>query len=779
MTTSEEQTTRSSFGCFRNGGKEFVVTETDTPRPLMNYAWNSRFISALSQHAGGNGAYKERAIQYIDSRGRCLLVRDGHRCFYVRDESNGEFWSPGRYPAGAPLDEFACVHGFGYSTLRSVRKGIETRLRWFVPENEPCEIWTVTLANTRNETASLKWFTFADLLLAGYPAYCDYYSSLSGEHDEASGITVCLNTNPDRTHEWFGAFAASDIRPAGFDTSRKSFLGIEGCPNRPEAVVKGACGGSLAANEKLAAATEHAFTLEPGSEATFNIIIGACMDTTSAGDIAERVLEPGAPDREFDSLLERKRAMVERLSVRTPVPKVNYLVNGWLKQQVRIYADVGSDNGRGFRDAMQLIWATASFDLDYTKKMLVECLGHQYSDGHTLRGWLPVDDHHYSDGPVWIAPVVETCILESGDPSVLDVEVPFFDGGTATVWEHALRGLRHSSEDLGPHGLVRCRFGDWNDSLTGVDLEGKGESVWTSMGIVYGLKTAARLAKRLNRGSGLEEELARRADSLTRSILEQGWDGKWFLRAINDLGEPVGSESNEEGKIWLLPQVWAVLAGIVEGRRAGELLEQVDSHLDTPYGFKTLHPAYTSFRKHVGRLTQIAPGMWENGAPYCHANGFKILADCAAGRGRAAYETYMKVMPDSETNPSTRSGCEPYVFTNQYIGPDNRRSGQTQFAWMTGTAGWFLRAVTEGMLGVRPDYDGLRVDPCLHPAWQECGMTRDFRGARYHVKILNPRGLEKGTVNLEVDGQSISGNLAPVFRDAAEHHITAELKPCG
>jgi cellobiose phosphorylase len=300
--------------------------------------------------------------------------------------------------------------------------------------------------------------------------------------------------------------------------------------------------------------------------------------------------------------------------------------------------------------------------------------------------------------------------------------------------------------------------------------------VWTSIGIVYSLKVAARLAQRILGDPGLESELLERAERLTRAVHEHGWDGRWFLRAINDHGERIGASDNHEGRIWLLPQVWAVLAGIVDEARAADLFAELDANLATPYGFKTFDPPYTSPNEGVGRVTTIAPGMWENGTPYCHASGFKVLADCALGRGNAALDTWKRVMPDNEYNPSTHSGCEPYAFTNQYIGPDNRRAGETQFAWMTGAGGWFFRAMTEGILGVKADFDGLLVDPALPSAWRECELTRDFRGARYHVRLHNRSGLPgKRTVQLTVDGAPLDGAVVPAFGDGELHTVDAVL----
>jgi cellobiose phosphorylase len=768
---------QQSFGTFADGGREFVVAEPDTPRGLVNYAWNPVFISGFSQHGGGDGVYKERAIQYVDPRGRNLMVRDGHRYFYLRDQQNGALWSPGWHPVQTPLDRFECVHGLGYSIISSACNGVETTARVFVPAGEPCEIWTITLANARDREARLKLYTFVDWLLLGYTPYSDYYSYLTGRFHEDIHTVQCRNRAVERPHDVFDGFVASDRAPSGFDTSRRAFLGNFGHVNRPAAVVEGRCRNSRAACEKMVGVLEHTLALAAGESTTLHVLVGASSGYEMTKEIVTSLLAEGRIEDEFAVLRARKEEMANRLLVQTPDEHVNHLMNHWLKQQVQIYADVGSDNGRGFRDAMQLLWATASYDLAYTRRMLDECLRHQYADGHTLRGWLPVDDHHYSDGPVWIAPVVDAYLKESGDAAILDHVVPYFGGGEGSVWDHVLRGLRHSSDDLGEHGLVRCHFGDWNDSLTGVGVGGKGESVWTTIAIVYSLKVAAGIARRALGDDAVADELLKRAARLTAAIHEHAWDGEWYLRAINDHGEKVGTRTEEEGRIYLLPQVWAILAGIVDDERREQLYRAVDEHLESRYGSLTLSPPYTVHNPRIGRLTAMEPGIWENGSPYNHSNGFKIIADCVGGRGERAWVSYQKAMPDNPWTPSTHSGCEPYAFSNQHLGPDNPRAGETQFAWMTGTAGWYYRAMAEWMLGVRAEYGGLRVDPCLPPAWETCSLERDYRGARYRVEIENPHGLEKGgSLRILVDGEPLEGDLVPAFGDGETHLVQVRLE---
>ncbi len=765
---------KTSFGYFQNNGTEFVITDYNTPRGLANYSWNTHFVSGWNQHGGGEGVYKERPMQYIDPRGRNIMVRDTSRYFFLRDQVSGVVWSPGWSPVKRDLDNFQCVHGLGYSIIRSSLDGIESQLRVFVPAQEPCEIWTVTLTNNRPEPAHLKFYTFADWLLTGYPIYSDYFSYLGGHFYEALNAAICLNTAAERTHDVFGAFVASSRKCTGFDTSRKAFLGNFGFVDRPEAVLAGKCTNSLAECEKMVGAMEHTLNIPSGKSVTFHVYLGATSGFEMTQGIVERLNREGVIEEEFAALQHRKAGMIDRVRVTTPDEHVNYLINGWVKQQIQLYADVGSDNGRGFRDAMQLIWATASFNHAYTRKMLDECLRHQFADGHTLRGWLPVDTHHYSDGPVWIAPVLEAYLKETGEAALLDHVVPFFDGGEGSVWEHNLRGLRHSSDDVGARGMVRAHFGDWNDSLTGVGVEGRGESVWTTIGIIYSLKISADIAKRVRGNPNEAAEMLQRAQRLTHAVNEHAWNGQWYLRAINDYDEPVGTHTESEGFIYLLPQVWAILAGIVDDERRDMLFAAVDKHLDSPYGSLTLYPPFTKHNPRIGRLTAMHPGIWENGTPYCHSNGFKVIADCVGGRGDAAYTSFLKALPDSRWNPSTHSGCEPYVLTNMFLGPANPRAGQTQFGWMSGTGGWYYRALAEWIIGVRADYTGLLIDPCMPSKWKNVSLSRDFRGARYEIRIANPHGLQKGKVSLTVDGQAIDGSIVPLFPDGT-HVVDAVM----
>ena len=705
----------SSFGHFSADGREFCVTEKETKRPLLNYIWNSSILSGVNQFGGGEGAYGGRTSSYIDpnGKGRCSIFKNGNRYFYIKNLETCEVWNPGWFPTKTEIDSFECIHGLGYSIIKSKFKGTEVIARVFINEEDPAEIWSINIKNTTNKVQKLRVFSFAEYSLEGYARYSDYNSYVHGEFDEKNNLIVCFNEAQERPHDWFNGFMATDLKISGFDTSRKSFMGAYGSISMPDAVKNGSCNNSLAACELMVGVLQNDIELKPSEEINFNVLMGATNSKNTAIHMTQKLFKKGKIEEEFENIKKYKDKIINDINIETPDEKVNIFANCWLKQQVQLCAEVGRDTGKGFRDQLQDAWAVASFNPKLAREKIIETLMHEYSDGRCVRGWLPLDNHIYSDGPTWIAPAVNAYLKETGDFEFLNEIVPYLDKGEASVLEHILTAVRHSSEDLGERELVLARDGDWNDSLNMIGLSGKGESVWTSISLYYALNNTAEIAKFILKDIELENEMNNRATKIKKAINEKGWDGEWYLAAYNDKGEKVGTHTEIEGSTYLNSQTWAVMSGVCDGERTEKCLKAVDEILDSPYGPLTLYPTYTKFNPNIGRLSSFIPGIWENGTPYCHGGTFKIVADCVVGRGNEAYKTMLKILPDSIENPSTHSGCEPYALTNMYFGPDNPRSGETMFAWVTGTAGWMFRAMTQYMLGFYPDYEGFNIEPCI------------------------------------------------------------------
>ncbi len=765
----------SSFGKFQNNGAEYVISEINTPRPLLNYIWNDKFLSAVNHFGGGLGAYGARTASYIDpdGKGRASIIREGNRYLYVKEEDI--VWNPGWYPVKTPLDDYRCVHGLGYSEIEGKKNGLIVNTRVFVNDEEPAEIWTVRVKNITGQAKKFSIYFACDFLLEGYSRYSDYNSYVYSRYDEKHNLLLCYNEAQERPHGWFNGFVASDRKISGFESSRKQFLGNYTSFENPSAIREKHLNNSIAACELMVGVLEHDFVLQPGEEIIYHYLLGASDHMERAIQTTELLFQKDKIESDFQKLLAQKRRLKEGSFTATPDDRLNHLINSWVKQQVQLCAEVGRDTGKGFRDQLQDAWAIASFHPKLAREKIIETLRYQYRDGRCVRGWLPLDHHIYSDGPVWIAPTINAYLKETGDYSFLNVMVPYLDDGEDTVWGHILTAARYSSEDLGEHGLVLAHDGDWNDSLNGIGTGEKGESVWTSIALCYALQNTGEIAREVLHQEEIYQEMLIRETKMKETINQKAWDGAWYLAAINDLGDAVGSSSEKEGRIYLNSQTWAILSRVAGGERQLQCLNAVDTLLDSDNGPLTLAPAYRNYNKNIGRLSSFVPGIWENSTPYCHGGAFKVVADCIVGRGSIAYQTLSKILPDSSWNPSVHSGCEPYALTNMYLGPENPRAGETMFAWVTGTAGWVYRAVTQYMMGFHPGYRRITLNPCIPAQWKQCSFQRTFRNSIYYIEIHNPNGKETGITSCMVDQRNMAGNEIPVFNDGLVHHIRIEM----
>jgi cellobiose phosphorylase len=742
---------KKTYGSFSSDAREYIITDGEAaPRQQINFLWNNSMISGHNQFGSGEGVFNDQAMLLNHPEGRVRMISKGRRYFYVIDKDTGEFWNTGLLPVKPKKYTYQTRVGLGYSIYELEANDISITSRVFLAHDEPVEIWEFDIQNKGTTQRNLILVPYVEWGLGGYATFSSSLSYLRSRYDENLKAVLSCNSSDERPHDRYNAFVATDGAVDQWCGGARDFFGPYGTPVAPQSIVDQELSCREAWCEQLAGAMRIPIFLEAGATKPATVLLGSFNTDEEAARLIQKIMPAEYRVISWGKLQDEKREMIEKSTVVTPDDKINRLVNVWAKQQIQLCAEFGRDGARGFRDTLQDAWGILPFNPALARSKILETLSHQYKSGQGIRGWMPLQLHNYSDGPTWITPTVIAYIKETGDREFLNVTAPYLDEGEATVLEHMIQSVRHLSEDTGDHGLVLAHDGDWNDSLNWMGREGKGESVWTSMSLYHSLMLLEDLFLRVLDFPELAKEMRERADKIKSAILEHGWDGEWYLAGYSDCGNKVGSCENQEGKLFLNTQTWALLTGLAKGEREQACLQAIDGPLESKHGSLTLTPAYTKEDLNVGRVSVLLPGMYENGTPYCHGTAFKIVADCIAGRPEEALRSFHKVMPDSDEHPSVISGCEPYAFTNQYLGPDNGRSGDSISGWITGTAGWMYRAVLEYMAGIQPDYEGFYIRPCFPVEWPSVSVVRFLRGKRYRIIITHD--------SISVNGEVIDGN---------------------
>ena len=752
-----------------DGACEILTPET--PRFWYNYLWNDQgYCAQISQIGHG------RSYTINEKADMCRLNNASDRYLYLRDEGSGVCWNVGYGPLNTPVEEYRCVHAPDSSTLSSQKDGIAASWRIHVPVRESCEIWTLRLENRSAKTRELSVFPAVSFSLEGfvYPRYYEMYRCMETVFDRELNGVYCESSHPFAPHGRYHAYLAASEPVYAYDGDLSAFCGAENTQTmpdasatalfqRPKVVVEGLnCTNSEAALFVLGAALQNKTILKPGETRQLTYVFGVCASKEEARAVAWSFRLPDAAEH---SLWESQRVLNAKyatLSARLPDQKLNTIMTQWLKKQVD-FCIVGK---KGVRDNLQIAVALLNYRQEKAKAEILECLRHQFRDGHAVLTWYPYDDTRYSDQPFWIIWAVCELIKETGDLTILSERLSWQDGGEDTVLEHVKAAVNRLLTDKGAHGLTRIFFADWNDALN-ITTDPEAESVMLSHQFCLALRELAALMRYAGE-AGYAVQLEKEYATLKAAINAAAWDGDWYVRALSADG-PIGSKDSEGSQIYLNAQTWAVLGGVAEGERLEKLVRSVDQ-MEQDFGFPLNLPPYPEYSPHVGRMSGMLPGLFENGGIYCHATGFKILMDCALGRADRALSTLKKIMPDSEWNPASQSGAEPYVFTNCYA-THPKYYGKSYQSWTTGTSAWCMKGLYEGLLGIKRDYEGLRLEPCFPSAWESAEATRRFRGAEYHFVYRNPQRLENGRARLTVDGKPLSGTLLPNFSDGKRHEV--------
>ena len=808
------------FGHFDDKAKEYVITTPHTPQPWINYLGSNDFFSLISNTCGGYSFYKDAKLLRITRyRYNNIPVDSNGKYYYINDD--GVIWNPGTMPSGTETDTYECRHGLGYSRFHSSKNNLEADLLAFVPVDAACEINCLTLKNNFDVAKNVSLFSYVEFCLwNAVDDSTNFQRNLSIGEVEVHGSTIYHKTEYRERRRHYSFFTVN-APVQNFDTSRDEFLGAGNGNAFPEAVRRKKCSNSIASGWYPIAAHQIDLTLAPGEEKTFVFMLGYCGNPADNKWEAPNVIRK-APAKalieRFDTAEKAMAAFAElktywetllaRFAVTSSNEHVDRMANIWNQYQCMVtfnmsrsasYYESGTGRGMGFRDSCQDLLGFVHLIPERARERIIDIASTQFPDGSAYHQYQPLTKQGnldvgsgFNDDPLWLIAAVSAYLKETGDYGILDEPVPFDckKGSEVPLFEHLNKSFHYTATHLGPHKLPLIGRADWNDCLnlncfssepgesfqtTGPSEGPVAESVFiAAMFVKYG-KEFKEICLRTG-----HEDLAKEAESavadMYQAVLDAGWDGEWFLRAYDSQSAKVGSKECEEGKIYIEPQGFCVMAEIgKEEGLAEKALDSVHKHLETKYGIMILQPAYTRYHLELGEISSYPPGYKENAGIFCHNNPWISIAEAVLGRGDLAFDVYRKICPSYIEEISDVHRTEPYIYSQMVAGADAARFGEAKNSWLTGTAAWTFVNLSQALLGIQPEYDGLAVNPCLPKNFGDLKIKRRYRDAEYYIDIRKPDGVEKGVAWMEVDGKKIAGNQIPLIPGRKEYHVTVQM----
>lgn len=796
------------YGHFDDEHREYVITDPKTPWPWINYLGNEDFFSLISNTAGGYSFYKDAKFRRLTRyRYNSVPMDNGGRYFYLKDGDT--IWNPGWKPCKTPLDFYECRHGMNYTRITGRKNAVEASVLFFVPLHTWGEVQKLTLQNLGTETKTLKLFSFQEWCLWNAATDMENFQrNFSTGEVEVEGSVIYHKTEYRERRNHY-AFYSVNASIDGYDTDRETFVGLYNEFAEPEAVVEGRARNSFAHGWSPIASHYIEVTLAPGESRDFVFLLGYVENAPEEKFAGKQTINKekalrmiadfdttAKVDRAFDELKAYWDSLLSVFTLKSGNAKLDRMVNIWNQYQCMItfcmsrsasFFESGIGRGMGFRDSNQDLVGFVHQIPERARARIIDIASTQFPDGGCYHQYQPLSKRGnndigggFNDDPCWLIFGTVAYIKETGDFSILDEMVPFDNqaGSEVTLFEHLKVSMNHVLNNLGPHGLPLIGRADWNDCLnlncfswdpnesfqtTENKSEGsKAESLMIAGLFVVTGKDYVELCRHLGKREEAER-MAQAVSDMEEAVKKHGWDGNWFLRAYDFFGNKIGSHENEEGKIFIESQGWCTMAGIgLEDGFVDKALDSVKERMECEHGIVLNNPAYTTYHVEMGELSSYPEGYKENAGIFCHNNPWVIIGETVAGRGDDAWSHYTKILPSYvEEKYQTLHKVEPYVNCQMVAGKDAARPGEGKNSWLTGTAAWMWYTVSEFILGIKPSYDGLTIDPCLPTSAKEYEVCRKFRGAEYIIKVKNPKGVNKGVRSLLLDGQRMEGNTVP------------------
>lgn len=812
------------YGYFDDENREYVITRPDTPLPWINYLGSEQYFGLISNTAGGYSFYKDAKLRRITRyRYNNIPLDSSGRYIYLRDDDSAEpcFWSPTWQPTRTPLDEYECRHGMGYTTIQSTYRGIKSKTRYFIPPRGDYEVWELSLFNQRNDPVKLSIFGTVEFCL--WDAMDDatnFQRNYSVGEVEVSDGVIYHKTEYRERRNHFSFFACSE-KQAGFDTDRDSFCGAYRGWDTPLGVENGQLGNSIAHGWQPIGSLHTKLHLAPGEKRTVIFLLGyhenpkddkfdppgtQTINKRTVLPVIKRFLQPAEVKQAFEELQSYWQELLGKLQVETPDLHTNRMVNSWNVCQLMAtfnfsrsasYFESGIGRGMGFRDSNQDLLGFVHLMPEQARTRILDLAATQLPTGGAYHQYQPLTRRgnneigsDFNDDPLWLVLSAAAYIKETGDWTILDEPTPYdnLHGSEEPLYGHLQRSIQYTLDRLGPHGLPLIGRADWNDCLNlncFSDTPGQSFQVTTNKDgkvaesiFIAGLFIlAASEMEHITTHRESESAGERYRDAIKRlqeAIWKAGWDGAWFRRAYDDYGNPVGSRECEEGQIFIEPQGMCIMAGLgLENGKARQALDSVAVKLATPHGILLHQPAYTRYYLHLGEISSYPPGYKENGSVFCHTNPWIIIAETMVGNGARAHDYYLRINPSKREEISEIHRCEPYVYAQMIAGRDAPKFGEAKNSWLTGTAAWNYVAITQRILGIRPEYAGLRIDPCIPPDWDGFSVDRTFRQCRISIKVHNPQHISRGINRMEVNGEPVDGSLVILDGVAGQLQVEA------
>ncbi|MFP4521864.1 MAG: GH36-type glycosyl hydrolase domain-containing protein [Fibrobacterota bacterium] len=770
----------TKYGYFDKETNEYVITRPDTPSPWVNHLGETeRFAGVISNTAGGYTYHLDPGNKRITRFRHAAIPEDRPgRYTYIRDEETGEYWSASWQPVVNRKGdyEYECRHGFGYTSIKYSYKNIESTSTYFVPVGKDFELWKINIKNNSDKKRKLKIFAYNEWCM--WSLIKDQYNAQSIENEARSKFIPENNAFYHHTYadpgmslaeseffEWVSFFALSN-KPDGITYRRDRFIGPYRDESCPIALEEGKSDDFYAGGGYHIAAPMYELELEPGEEKPFFFALGSYDKIGEEQNDVKPLLTVKGFSEKLTELKKYWAGFASRFSCSTPDDGMDIFLGGWHQYNLVMdlwkvvnYSYTGwGGSAVGFRNRAQKVVALSSVDIDFSKKAVETLLSIQYECGDAPGSYSPLSGAKagkggFSDVPMYLIYAVEAIIKETGDKQFLNKELPFFEGSKATVFEHLKRIIDWIWSRRGPHGLPVIGIADWNDAI---NLNGKGETQMAACQFVHACRILSVFSKILGE-DGDKEKFSKLGDEMKDIINEHCWDGEWYIRAFDINGSPVGSSKNEHGKIFLNAQSWAVISGVAEGERKEKCLLSTRKYLFTKCGLKSCTPAYPAYDDKIGPIGSMVPGLKENGAIFCHAHAWGIIAATAGGKGDWAHEYYDSFLPCNQ-DPDI-STAEPYTFCQTYASDEHPEHGLGRLHWHSGTIPWTYVASTQQILGIKPDYDGLLIDPCLPKSWKQYSVKRIFRGTEYNITVKNPDGVSGGVQEITVNGEKQTSPL--------------------